>query len=191
MDLQESIKSRRSIREFTDKKPDWREIIEAIHSAQYAPMVGNLFPMKFLIVDDEKIIAEIAKWSEQEFINQAKYVIVLISDEGIVTTPFPDKGEIFLRQEAGAAIENFLLSLTEYGLSTCWIGHFNEEKVRKSLKVPEAYTIEAIFPIGYSKEKPKKSKPKSDIYNLLYFNQWGNNRMRKIEKIDSRAPEGY
>ena len=72
MDLQESIKSRRSIREFTDKKPDWREIIEAIHSAQYAPMVGNLFPMKFLIVDDEKIIAEIAKWSEQEFINQAK-----------------------------------------------------------------------------------------------------------------------
>ena len=49
MDLQESIKSRRSIREFTDKKPDWREIIEAIHSAQYAPMVGNLFPMKFLI----------------------------------------------------------------------------------------------------------------------------------------------
>jgi len=25
----------------------------------------------------------------------------------------------------------------------------------------------------------------------MYYNEWGNKRMRKIEKIESRGPEGY
>lgn len=191
MELQDAIKSRKSVRKFSSKKPDWRDIIDAIHSTQYAPTAGGLFPLNFIIIDDEKLIEELAKWSEQEFINEAKYVVVLVSDEGITTNMFHDKGKIFTHQESGAAIENFLLSLNEFGLSTCWIGHFNEEKVRKVLKIPESYTIEAFFPVGYSNEKKERKKPKSDIYNILYFNEWGNNRMKKIKKIDSRAPEGY
>ncbi|MCR4327841.1 MAG: nitroreductase family protein [Nanoarchaeota archaeon] len=191
MELNDAIKDRKSIRKFSGKKPDWRDIIEAIHSAQYAPMAGGLFHMKFLIVDDERLINEIANWSEQSFISEAKYVVVAVSDEGIVTTPFPKNGAHFSTQQAGAAIENFLLSLTDFGLSTCWVGHMNEEKIRKLLKIPEDYTIEALFPIGYANEKGKMKKPKADIYNILYFNEWGNDRMRKIEKIDSRAPEGY
>ena len=191
MELEEAIKERKSTRKFSNKKPDWRDIIESIHASQYAPMAGGIFSMKIVIIDDEKIIQELAKWSEQEFINEAKYVVVFVSDEGMVTTPFPDEGETYARQQAGAAIQNFLLSITDFGLSTCWIGHFNEEKVRKALKIPEDYTVEALFPIGYSAEPTKKSTPKSDIYHILYFNQWGNDRMKKIEKIESRGPEGY
>lgn len=193
MELQDAIKKRKSVRRFSSKKPDWRAIIESIHTAQYAPMAGGIFHLKFLIVDDEKLIEELAKWSEQAFISEAKYVVVVVSDMGMVTTPFPRMGEHFSPQQTGAAIQNFLLSLEEFGLSTCWIGHMNEEKIGKVLKIPDDYTIEALFPIGYSNEKKKikKSGPKSDIYNILYFNQWENNRMKKIEKIDSRAPEGY
>jgi len=191
MELQDAIKSRKSVRKFSSKKPDWRDIIEAIHTSQYAPMAGGLFHLKFIIIDDSKIIEEIANWSEQAFISETQYVVVAVSDMGIVKTPFPRMGEYFSPQQSGAAIQNFLLSLEEFGLSTCWVGHMNEEKIGKVLKIPDAYTIEAIFPIGYSNEKPKKSNPKSDIYNILYFNQWENNRMKKIEKIDSRAPEGY
>lgn len=191
MDLDNIIKNRRSVRKFSGKKPDWRNIIESIHSTQYAPMAGGLFHMKFLILDNENTIQEIAKWCEQSFINEAKYVVVAVSDPGIVSTPFPKNGEHFSTQQAGAAIENFLLTIEDFGLSTCWVGHMNEEKIRKLLKIPEDYKIEALFPIGYSDEKVKKRKPKADIYNILYFNEWGNDRMKKVEKIESRGPEGY
>ncbi len=195
MELFEVIKSRRSVRKFSSKKPDWKEIIESIHCAQYAPMAGGIFHMKFLIVDDKNKIEELANWSEQSFVAGAKYVVVAVSDPALVTTPFPKKGETFSHQQAGAAIQNFLLSLEEFGLGTCWIGHFNDEKVKKVLKIPEGYFIEAMFPIGYSGEKriskKKEVKPKSDIYNILYFNEWLNDRMKKIEKIESRGPEGY
>ncbi|MBS3084429.1 nitroreductase family protein [Candidatus Pacearchaeota archaeon] len=191
MELPDAIKSRKSVRKFSSKKPDWRDIIESINSSQYAPMAGDIFSMKFVIVDDKKIIEEIAKWAEQEFIAEAKYVVVAVSNSLLVKTPFPKKGEIFSHQQAGAAIENFLLSLTNFGLGTCWIGHFNEEKIKNILKIPENHEIEALFPIGYSAEKKKKQKPKSDIYNILYFNQWEHDRMKKVEKIESRYPEGY
>lgn len=191
MEVKDAIEGRKSTRKFSSRKADWRQIIEAIHSAQYAPMAGSIFPLKFVIVDDKKLIEEIASWSEQEFITQAKYVVVVVSDEEMVSVSFPKDSKKFTHQEAGAAIENFLLDLTDRGLSTCWIGHFNDGKVRRLLKIPEDYEIEAIFPIGYSAEKTKKAKLKSDIYSILYFNRWENERMRKIEKIESRAPMGY
>ncbi|NCN51560.1 hypothetical protein GW931_00950 [archaeon] len=191
MKLQEAIKKRKSVRKFSSKKPDWRDIIEAIHTAQYAPMAGGLFHLKFVIVDNKQLIEEIAKWCEQSFISEAQYVVVVVSDPGIVTTPFPKMGEYFCPQQTGAAIQNFLLSLEESGLSTCWIGHMNEEKIGKTLKISEDYTIEALFPIGYSNEIFKKKKQDPDIYNILYFNKWEKYRMKKTEKIDSRAPEGY
>lgn len=192
MELKDAIERRKSVRKFSSKKPDWRNILEAINSAKYAPMAGGIFPLKFMLIDDKKLIEEIARWSEQEFINQVKYVVAVVSDSGMVSNPFPKKGKIFSHQESGAAIQNFLLSLEEFELSTCWIGHFNEEKIKKILKITEDYTIEAIFPIGYSDEKLiNKKKQNHDMYNFLYFNEWENYRMKKVEKIEARSPEGY
>ncbi len=191
MELKEAIEGRKSARKFSSKKADWRNIIEAIHSTQYAPMAGSIFPFKFVIIDNKELIEEIAGWAEQDFIKQAKYAVVVVSDEDMVKSSFPKKSGVFTHQEAGAAMENFILTLGDFGLSTCWIGHFNEEKIKKALKIPEENCIEAIFPIGYSSEKTKKPKAKSNIYNILYFNRWEHDRMRKVEKIESRGPEGY
>ena len=35
------IKSRRSVRKFKSIEPDWRDIIEAIDAARFAPMAGG------------------------------------------------------------------------------------------------------------------------------------------------------
>ena len=48
MDLDKAIKSRKSVRHFADKKPNWRDIIECIDAARFAPMAGNLFPLKYM-----------------------------------------------------------------------------------------------------------------------------------------------
>ena len=56
MDLTKAIQSRRSVRKFKDKKPNWRDIIECIDSMRYAPMAGNNFTLKFILVTDEEKI---------------------------------------------------------------------------------------------------------------------------------------
>jgi len=190
MKLNDAIQSRRSIRKFKDKKPDWRKIIEAIDSARYAPMAGNIFTLKFVLVDKKEIIEKIAEYSSQEFIAQTDYLVVFITNPERTENAYGKQGTVFCRQQAGAAIQNFLLKIEEFGYATCWIGFFNENKIKTLLKIPEENNIEGIFPIGYANEKPK-SRNIRDLNNFLYFNDFKNNRMKEIKKPEGRYPEGY
>lgn len=179
MDTIKAIQSRRSIHKFKNKKPDWRDILEAIDSARFAPMAGGFFSLRFILIDEKEKIEKIARWSEQAFIQDAKYVVAFVSDPKKTKT-YHERGERYMREQAGAAIENFLLHLTEVGLATCWIGHFNDEKIKQVLKIPEDQELEALFPIGYALEKIKTTRAKGNIDQCLFFNEWNNNRMKKI-----------
>jgi nitroreductase len=183
MVLDKIIESRKSIRKFKSTKPDWRTIIECIDSMRFAPMAGNNFSLKIILVDDQEKIRKIAEASEQNFIEKAQYVVVVCSDKKLAKTSYEERGEKYLKQQAGAAIQNFLLKLTEEGLSTCWIGHFYDEKIKHLLRIPGEIDVEALFPIGYAFEKPKKIR-KIELDDCLYFNEYKNKKMNKIPKMN-------
>jgi len=182
--LDKIIHNRRSIKKFKSTKPDWREIIECIDSMRYAPMAGNNFSLKFILVDDEKKIAELTKASQQEFMKEAQYVLVICTTPGRTEIAYGDRGKGYLKQQAGAAIQNFLLKITEYKLATCWIGHFVDEQVKDILDIPKDMNVEAMFPIGYPMKRPE-SKRIIELDNVLYFNKYGNKKMNNPPKIDA------
>ena len=155
MQLDEAVKTRKSVRRFSDKKPDWRKIIKAIDLARFAPMAGNLFSLKFILVQDKDKIEKLKEACQQDFVS-THYVVVVVSDDEKVKRSYGDLGEKFAREQAGAAIENFLLGLNEQGLATCWVGYFVESQVKKILSIPDNFTVEALFPIGYESKIKKR-----------------------------------
>jgi nitroreductase len=181
--LDKIIKSRRSIKDYKLKKPDWRVILECIDSVRYSPMAGNNFSLRFILVDNPELIQKIAEISEQEFIKKAQYIVVVCSDSKKTKILYEDRAEKYIKQQAGAAIQNFLLKITESGLSTNWVGHFYEDKLKRILKVPEEIEVEALFPIGYSNEKPKKRET-IDFDRIMFFNKYGNRHMNPENKLD-------
>ena len=185
MDLTKAIHSRQSIRGFSSKKPDWRNIIECIDILRYAPMAGGNYTLKVIMVDEPKLINKLAEASQQDFISEAKYVVVICSDPKRTVNAYEERGKNFVRQQAGAAIQNFLLKITEYGFSTCWIGYFIEEEIKNILDIPEEIQVEALFPIGFQKEKKRTKKVPIDLNNILYFNEYGNKKMKKENKINA------
>jgi len=185
MDLDKAIRSRTSVRKFSSKKPDWRNIIECIDAARYAPMAGGIYTSKFILVDNPEAIKKISEAAQQDFICQAHYVVVVCSNPSRTVNSYGKQGDIYLRQQAGAAIQNFLLRITESGLSTCWIGHFVESQIKRILKIPKEIGVEAIFPIGFEYEKKQTRKAKIDLDNILYFNEYGEKKMKPVKKIDA------
>ena len=183
MKLDKAIESRRSVRKFKTKKPDWRDIIECINSARYAPMAGGMYTLKFILVDDEAIIQKLADAAQQHFISKTKYVVIVCTNPSRTINSYEERGKVYCRQQAGAAIENFLLKIKEKGLATCWVGAFVEKLVKKALDIPENIDVEAMFPIGYEFEKPKTRKIKIDLDNILYFNKYDNKKMNKIKTL--------
>jgi len=183
MELNKTIQSRKSIKKFKSKKPDWRDIIECIDSARYAPMAGKNFSLNFILIDDKEKIRKISEATQQSFVGTAHYIVVVCSNPSRTINAYEEKGEKFIRQQAGAGIQNFLLKIQEVGLATCWIGYFVEEIIKRELKIPKEVNVEALFPIGYEFEKTK-AKPKIDIDRILYFNKYGNKKMKTPKKLE-------
>lgn len=176
MDVDSAIKSRKSVRSFKDKKPDWRDIIDCIDKVRFSPSAGKNFTLKIILINDKGKIQKIANAAEQPFIAEAQYVVVIYSDPSRLISLFENKGKTYSRQQAGAAIENFLLAIGDKGLSTCWVGHFDENMIKKELKIPDKMELEAVFPVGYESGKTAK-RDRINLDNILYFNEHGKKKM--------------
>lgn len=185
MELNKAIKDRHSARKFKLKKPDWRDIIECIDSTRLAPMAGNNFTLRFVLVSDEKSIRKIAEAAQQQFVGQAKYILVACSDPKRLINAYGEKGKIFFRQQAGAALQNFLLKIQEKGLATCWVGAFVEDMIKEELRIPDQINVEAIFPIGYEQEGPVRRRDKTDLDTILFFNKYKNKKMVPDKKVNA------
>ena len=73
MDLAKAMKTRKSVRNFSGKKPDWRKILQAMEYVPFAPMAGNQFSVKFVLVSDKKKIIKIAEACQQDFVGNVDY----------------------------------------------------------------------------------------------------------------------
>ena len=185
MDLSEAIRLRKSVRKFKTNEASWRDVIECIDAARYAPTAGNNYTLKFIIVDDKNTIQKLADVAQQPFIAQAHIIVVVCTNPSRTINAYEQFGEKFCRQQAGAAIENFLLKIQEKGLATCWIGYFVENQVKKILKIPDKIIVEAMFPIGYEvKTIKQKQRLKIDLDRILYFNKYGNKKMQKNKVLE-------
>ena len=79
--------------------------------------------------------------------------------------------------EAAIVMESLVLAAAEVGLSTCWLGGFGEDGVKKAFSLSEDTRIVAISPLGYPPEKIKVSSWDYMVRNLV------SKRRVDIEKI--------
>lgn len=187
MQLKDAIQTRKSVKHFSNKKPDWRKIIQAIDYARFAPSAGNKFITKFVLVSDEAKIKMLAEATQQEFVGEVKYAVVVVSDEGKLVQSYDERGKRYAPQQTGAAIQNFLLGLTEQKLATTWVGHFYAEQIHRGLGIPEKMKIEAIFPIGKARKINVKPKLKMKLDRILYYEKWKNSKMKPTIVVSGKA----
>lgn len=173
MELRTVIKKRKSVRRFSEAKPNWRKIIEAIDLARFAPSAGNIFNLRFILVSDKEKIEKLAEASQQSFVKTARFVVVAFSDKVKLTRSYGERGERYSSLQAGASIQNFLLALTEIGLVTTWVGYFYDEKVKEILSIPDEMIVEGIFPIGKETKIKTPEKIKAELESILYYGAYG------------------
>jgi len=185
MEFDKVVDKRKSVRKFKTKKPDWRDIIKAVDSSLKIPLAGNIPCIKYILVDNAEKISKIKDSCQQDFVGKVQYLIVVCSDDADVVRSYEKKGKDYVKQEVGASIHNFLLKLTDSGLSGCWVGFFIESQIKRALNIPENINVEAVIPIGYSDDKTgMKRKPNLD--RSLYFNEYKYSFIKIRDEIEGR-----
>jgi nitroreductase len=185
MDFDKIIKERRSIRNFkTTKKPNYKDVIAAIDAASKAPIAGNIYAIKYILIQDKEKIKALSVACQQDFIAHASFIVAVCSDKKNLEANYLERGRMYSRQQAGASIENFLLKITELGLASCWIGAFADDSVKRILKIPDEIDVEALLPVGFELGKSKQ-KTKPDLDRVLFFDEWKNKFMSPKKMPDA------
>ncbi|MBU0466448.1 MAG: nitroreductase family protein [Nanoarchaeota archaeon] len=179
MELAHVVRKRKSVRSFKNKKPSWKDILEAIDLTLQGPFAGNHNHLRFLIVENMGLIKEIAKLCEQNWIKEAKMLIVVCSDDTHLEKVYGERGLVYSRQQAGAAIQTLLLGLTSLGIDSCWVGAYSDELIKEKMNVPQHVQIEAIVPVGFEQGREKKAE-KKPLERSLYWEKWGQDRKKGL-----------
>lgn len=174
MDVFEAIKSRRSIRAFTEQPVSEEEVEKLIKAARCAPSAGNIQPWEFIVVRDQerkKGLREVAL--DQTFIEEAPVVIVVCANVWRSGQGYGPRGiSLYSLQDTAAATQNILLAATALGLATCWVGAFREEEARKILNIPDGVRPVAIIPIGHAAEKPS-ARSRRSLDRIIHHEMYG------------------
>jgi len=167
-----AIKKRRSVRGYLDRAIPKHILDRVLEAARLAPTAANKQPFKLILVTDKLTKSKLVEASrKQTFIAEAPIVVVgcAFSEES-----YQNIGGTHTSEEIDVSVvfDHLMLQAAEEGLGTCWIGAFDENKIKEILNIPSSVKVIGLTPLGYQSEKEFKPgkhlerKPLSEI--VLY-----------------------
>lgn len=183
MELNESIRKRRSIRKYKKDDVNNKIIEDLIESALLAPSAKNRQPWEFMIVKDKTknkiadIMLEQLKESkvslEKKIYNvnsSVKATANIIKQAPILILVFKSKEDNWIIGDSlsiGAAIEHICLRATDLELGSLWIRDivYTQKEIAKLVGKDDMELISAIS-IGYPDENPKQ-RPRKKLNEML------------------------
>jgi nitroreductase len=175
VDVLNLLKSRRSIRIYQDKPVPQDLLLQILEAGRWAPTGANLQPWHFIVVTDpetRKRIGEVARFFfiKSSYVENAPVVLVLGFDTR--------KGK-YGRYDATLAGGNMMTMATSLGLGTCWIGAFDELKVKEILEIPKNIEVISLITLGYSEEKAE-APPRLELEKIAHWESWSNVRRQTL-----------
>ncbi len=159
---------RRSTRRFRDDVVEQSKIDKIIAAADTAPTAGNFQGFEiYHIKDAEKKRNLIGACNNQAYVN-APAVLAFCKNPARVKFDFPeDILEKFAIQDATLAAAYSQLAAHAVGLSTIWIGMFDEQKVMDVIGT--TLVPSSILCIGYAQKQkyPKRRRHLEDVTHIV------------------------
>jgi nitroreductase len=172
MDAMSCIKGRASVRSF--RRDDIADVVmdEILEAAIAAPSARNCQDWEFVVVKEQQNKERLAEASGgQGMIREAPVVVVVCSNLKKISRCGARGESLYSIQDTAAATQNLMLAAWDKGIGSCWVGAFDEGKVRQILVLPEHVRPVAVIPLGYPDEKPVKPErwPLKDFVHREHF----------------------
>ena len=149
MEFVDVVKTRKSVRSYADKAVEEEKLTKILESARMAPSWANKQCVNYIVVKDKAKITELSGFLNS-WLKQAPVVLAACADPQHSGNM---NGMAYYLVDIGISMQQLVLAATDLGLGTCWIGAFDEAKVKKALEVPENIKVVALTPIGYPADK--------------------------------------
>lgn len=174
MPVLDVIKERGSIRRYTTAPIPERDLHTILEAARLAQSAANRQPWQFILVTDKAVkerLVDAAHWPDrppQSSVSTAAAVLVCLADPEVSRPVGPFNGFLI---DLAIAIENMALTAWELGIGSCWIGAFQEDRVKTLLAIPENLRVVSLLTLGYPDEQPRPKTRKS-LAEFLHYQRY-------------------
>lgn len=165
-----AIKSRHSVREFTEEMIPRQKLETIVQMGIYAPSGHNMQTWRFTVIQNQEkivclknIIKKVAKEEKVYFygFNNPNAVILISNDR---------RNENSI-QDSACAAENIMLTANSFGIGSVWINALrticDHEEIRELLRefeIPDTHIVWALIAMGYpAKEVNSLAKKKNVV----------------------------
>jgi nitroreductase len=157
-----ALRTRRSVRDFSDTCPTDEEIKEVLEAGIWAPSGLNNQPWRFIVVKNSETKEEMSKLTHySRIVKSAPVSIAVFMDEEASYDRTKDCMAI------GACNQNILLAAHSLGLGAVWLGEIlkNKEDVKRLLEAPKNWELMAVLAIGrpVPRERSSNRKPLEEL----------------------------
>lgn len=178
MEALECIKTRRSIRSYTDEPVSHEMVEKIVEAASLSPSWKNTQIARYIVVEDKALKDKIASEcthtyaGNADIINSAPMLVIVsyvknrsgYERDGSFSTSKGSGWEMF---DAGIATQTFCLAAHELGLGTVIMGLF-DDTIAEAIELPEDQDISCIIALGHPAVSPDAPKRKT-VSDLLTF----------------------
>lgn len=180
MDTMECIKSRRSIRRFTEQEISDEVLRKLLEAIRWAPSWANTQCWEIIVVKDqdikEKLAAEVLPNNPAtKGIIEAPVLIVACGKKGKAGfkkgEAQTDKGDWYMF-DLGIACQNLCLAAHSLGLGTVHVGSLNHKGINKVLGLPEDVESVELIPVGYP-AKEGSAPPRKELNEFIFIDRYG------------------
>lgn len=181
MELDKTIKGRRSIRRYRDEDIPDSVIAELLDLARYAPSSMNGQPWYFIVVRNDETKRRLAEIKNKHCPAEKRmYKADFLKNAPVVVVVCVDKERSFNRgvENAVLATANIMLGASRRGLGSVYMSAYRmddpsiSEEIRQNLDIPQNIDPITIIPLGYPGETPQPKKLRS-LDEVIFYETFG------------------
>lgn len=177
MNVKEAIANRLSIRQYAQISIPSEHMEILFRALQLAPSASNRQNWEFVFVGDRDLKQRlIPACFHQKFVGECSYFIAAVAEPTLK----------WHQVDITIALTNFTLQATELGYGTCWIGAFDEIRVKELLHVPRDKKVVVCMTFG-APEGKHSPKTRKAIEKFVYLDTHGRPwKPTSIQNLDER-----
>ena len=149
MDFERIIAERYSVRNFKNEHLPKKVVDKILDAGHKAPTGCNFQPQRILVINTDEAIAKLKDCTRCHFDAPTAMLICYCKDE---TWSRPYDGALSAPVDAAIVTTHLMLAAHNEGVGSCWVMHFNPEKMKASFNIPENIEPVALLTMGYPAE---------------------------------------
>ncbi len=171
METWDAIRSRRNVREFTDRPLAREHLDQILDAGRRAPSSRNWQPWDFVVVTDREQLRKLAQvWQGARHVAGSAATIALIA-----LVPGDERERDWVQYDLGQATMSIMLAAADLGVGSGHASVADQQLARQILGFPEDRFCAYLIALGYPADRPLRPIRRPDrrpFEDVVHWGRW-------------------